>query len=757
MAKQPEINFDGLPEELSELIKKYHADPASKNQTEATVRNDYINSIVELLGWDLTNKEGIAEFYREVIVEDTQEVEGATKKPDYAIRFKDKKLFYVEAKRPSKDLQCDSDAAFQIRRYGWSAGMEVCLLTSFNEFAVYDTTIKPQETDRAAIARIFYCKYGQLGTPYKDSAEGSHSNWDYICSLFSKEAVKKGILDRINKGDRKIGTQTVDEEFLREIEQWRESLAQNIAYNNTLDNNTLNEVVQKTIDRLLFLRICEDRGIEPKNTLKSVADTGRRIYSQLFEIFKKSDAKYNSGLFYFDKHIKEKGFSEMPDQVSGSVKISDKPLLTILKQLYYPSPYQFSVMPTDILGSVYERFLGKKICLTSTNRCEVVPRSEVIKAGGVYYTPQHIVEYIVLKTIGEQLKLKCLKTVKNYRIVDPACGSGSFLIAAYQLLLDWYLEQYIMDSAKQKSRVWKMQDGAYRLSVSERKRILTEHIYGVDIDRQAVEVTKLSLLLKTLEGVKEQEIQLGLMELIPERALPNLANNIKCGNSLIGTDIFSQPIPPHTEFIDRINPFDWSTEFKEIFQSGGFDAVIGNPPWISLSGKFRNDIHSDNETAYLMRKYSDANAWSRPAICDGSVMLGRCSVWTDCRAPRRSGQGSLSARSVMMAYRITWDTIVSTLCAISVAPRFSTRRHTSSTSDALISAVGFLPMMGKMFCVRRARVLVTWLGLLPLLQVVCHSRATASKEFAASSPLAFFMACFATPGSMPLASCSRAS
>jgi len=575
MGEQPEAKLGNLPQGLLELIGNYSADiVSSKGQSEAMVRNDYINKIVGLLGWDLTNKDGVAEFFREVIVEDKQDIGGSTKKPDYAIRHGDKKLFYIEAKRPTADLEYGAEAAYQIRCYGWSAGMAVCLLTNFREFAIYDTTIKPQQKDSASIARIFYCTYDQLGAPHKDSP----TNWDFIHGLFSKDAVRKGALDKIGRSDKKRGTQTVDGEFLKEIEQWRESLAHNIAHNNSFDNNTLNEIVQKTIDRLVFLRICEDRGIEPENRLKSIADARRGIYSQLFNLFKESDAKYNSGLFYFDKHNKDKGNADMPDQVSGSAKISDKPLLDIIKQLYYPSPYQFSEMPADILGSVYERFLGKKIQLTSKNRCEVAYKPEVIKAGGVYYTPQRIVEYIVGNTVGKQLKDRNLKTVKGYRAVDPACGSGSFLIKAYQVLLDWYLEQYIKDAAKHKQHIWKIQDGAYRLRVAERKRILTEHIYGVDIDRQAVEVTKLSMMLKALEGVKGDEIQRGLMELIPERALPNLSGNIKCGNSLIDTSYRDYEISHEEE--EAIKPFSWQHAFPEVFKQGGFDAVIGNPPYV---------------------------------------------------------------------------------------------------------------------------------------------------------------------------------
>jgi hypothetical protein len=165
--------------------------------------------------------------------------------------------------------------------------------------------------------------------------------------------------------------------------------------------------------------------------------------------------------------------------------------------------------------------------------------------------------------------------------VDPACGSGSFLINAYQYLLDWYLREYAQAPEQYKRQCVKTgeHNGAavYKLSINERKRILTGHIYGVDIDTQAVEVTKLSLLLKALEGLNEQEIQ---KELFNERVLPDLSRNIKCGNSLIGTEFYAQGILDLTDDDQyRINAFDWKSEFADVFKDGGFDAVIGNPPY----------------------------------------------------------------------------------------------------------------------------------------------------------------------------------
>jgi len=221
-------------------------------------------------------------------------------------------------------------------------------------------------------------------------------------------------------------------------------------------------------------------------------------------------------------------------------------LKDILKHLYYPdSPYEFSVLPADILGQVYEQFLGKVIRLTPAHHAVVEDKPEVRKAGGVYYTPTYIVDYIVKQTVGKLVEGKKpgpRGAVGKLKILDPACGSGSFLLGAYQYLLDWHRDEYVKDHPKKwatgkNPRLYQSSGGDWRLTTDERKRILLNNIYGVDIDSQAVETTKLSLLLKVLEGEDEQTITQQLAS-FTQRALPDLANNIKCGNSLIGPDFY---------------------------------------------------------------------------------------------------------------------------------------------------------------------------------------------------------------------------
>jgi type I restriction-modification system DNA methylase subunit len=584
-----------IPDKIVKLIETfdYNLEAYKKGSyNETQVRLEFINPFFKELGWDITNKQGYAEAYKDVIHEDAIKIGGITKAPDYCFRIGGVRKFFLEAKKPAVNIKEDIHPAYQLRRYGWSAKLPLSILTDFEEFAVYDCRVKPAKTDKVSHSRILYMKY----TDYIE-------RWDEITNIFSREAILKGSFDKyVELKKTKKGTAEVDTAFLQEIERWRELLARNIALRNPkLAQRELNFAVQQTIDRVVFLRICEDRGIENYGRLMALQN-GNNVYKRLFQLFRKADEKYNSGLFHFKKEKSRENF----DNLTPNLIIDDRELKSIFKNLYYPdSPYEFSVLPADILGRVYEQFLGKIIRLTSKHRAIIEEKPEVRKAGGVYYTPTYIVNYIVKQTIGklvEDKKPGPRGGVSNLRILDPACGSGSFLIGAYQFLLDWHRDQYVNDGpekwAKGKTpRLYQTDKDEWRLTTDERKRILLNNIYGVDIDPQAVEVTKLSLLLKVLEGEDEQSIG-KQMALFQERVLPDLANNIKCGNSLIGPDFYEgqQLSLLGEEEMYRINVFDWKTEFPEIMHAGGFDAVVGNPPYGAL---FLNE-----EIEYLLKNYN---------------------------------------------------------------------------------------------------------------------------------------------------------
>ena len=204
----------------------------------------------------------------------------------------------------------------------------------------------------------------------------------------------------------------MDSAFLGEIEDWRRELATNIASRNPrLSQREINFGVQRTIDRIIFLRICEDRGLERYGQLRDMLQ-GTGVYQRLCELFKLADARYNSGLFHFHA---EKDRAENPDEITPKLSIDDARLKSIFKRLYYPeSPYAFSHLPAEILGQVYEQFLGQVIRITPGHQAKVEPKPEVKKAGGVYYTPTYIVDYIVRSTVGKLLEGKTPKQVRTF-------------------------------------------------------------------------------------------------------------------------------------------------------------------------------------------------------------------------------------------------------------------------------------------------------------------------------------------------------
>lgn len=563
-----------VPRAVLDLVARFEANHdsyTSSQYNETQLRREFLDPFFKALGWDIANEQGLAEAYKDVIHEDAIRIGSDMKAPDYCFRIGGTRKFFVEAKKPSVNLQEAVGPAFQLRRYGWSAKLPLSILTDFEEFAIYDCRVKPKPGDRPSVALHKYYNYKQ----YAES-------WDEIAAIFSKEGILKGSFDKYAEGQGKRGSTTVDDAFLEDIDEWRKELASNLALrNHRLSQQNINYAVQTIIDRIIFLRICEDRGLEDYGRLQALVN-GENTYKRLGEMFLQADDRYNSGLFHFKQ---ERGRTSAPDELTLDLKIDDDLIKKIIRHLYYPeSPYAFSVISADILGQVYEQFLGKVIRLTPEHHAKVEEKPEVKKAGGVYYTPKYIVDYIVENTVGKLLEGKTAKQAAELRILDPACGSGSFLIGAYQKLLDWHLEFYIKGGTEKWSKgkrqtIYQDQRGSWRLTTAERKHILTSNIYGVDIDPQAVEVTKLSLLLKVLEGETSQTLN-SQMRLFHERALPDLTSNIKCGNSLIGPDFHQEQLDLDDEEKYRVNAFDWQKEFKEIMEAGGFDAVIGNPPYL---------------------------------------------------------------------------------------------------------------------------------------------------------------------------------
>jgi Eco57I restriction-modification methylase/restriction endonuclease TaqI-like protein/type I restriction and modification enzyme subunit R-like protein len=586
--------------ELVERFARQRDAYRSGDYNEARLRREFLDPFFAELGWDMVNRRGYAEAYKDVIHEDSIRTASGTKAPDYCFRIAATRKFFVEAKKPAVNIKEAISPAYQLRRYAWTAKLPLSILTDFEEFAVYDCRVRPNADDKASTARTKYLTFDEYP-----------SKWDEIANTFSHDAVLKGSFDSYaSTGKGKRGTTEVDDAFLEEIERWREVLAKNIAERNgQLTQQDLNFAVQRTIDRIIFLRICEDRGVEDYGRLQKLID-GPGIYSRLVERFRRADERYNSGLFHFSSGT---GRAEGHDELTPRLLVDDKPLKDILGGLYYPSsPYEFSVLPADILGNVYERFLGKVIRLTPAHRAKIEERPEVRKAGGVYYTPSYVVDHIVAQTVGRLLIGKTPEDAKKIRILDPACGSGSFLLGAYQFLLDWHLQFYSNADPEKLVRqkqppIFLARNGAWRLTANTKKQILLNSIFGVDLDAQAIEVTKLSLLLKVLEGETEETVN-ATLKLFQDRALPDLGQNLLQGNSLIGADYrtFGQLQLPNVGD-DDVMEFDWQKAFPRAFKDGGFDVVIGNPPYLSYAGRQSVELPS-RVRQYFAEKF-ESSGW----------------------------------------------------------------------------------------------------------------------------------------------------
>lgn len=560
--------------ELGILVEQFRSNREqmrSEVYKEDHLRQDILDRFfgLKIMGWDIGNVNGFSEQYKDVINEDSIKIGKHSKAPDYSFRIGGTRKFFVEAKKPKVEIKKDAEAAYQLRRYAWNADLPVSILTNFEEFSIYDCRIKPKVGDGAEVARILYITYEQ----YQEKFEELY--W-----IFSKEAILKGSFDKFAElSKNKKGTITIGVDFLDQISHWRETLAKSIAKNNPkLQIHEINYLVEKLIERILFLRICEDKSMEKYETLKKIISANHTlsIYTKLISYFEDADAKYDSGIFDLKN-----------DHITYEIKIDDEVLRKIIEGLYYPQcPYDFSVITIDLLGNIYEKFLGEIITLSTSHKATVEQKPEVKKAGGVYYTPKYIVDFIVKNTVGRLVEGKNPKQIESIKILDPACGSGSFLIGAYTYLLNYHLDWYMQNKPERfKKDVFQYNNRQWLLTTERKKKILLSNIYGVDLDSQAVEVTKLNLLLKVLENETAESINLQ-MKLFREKALPNLHENIKCGNSLVGPDIYKTiqlQLVSDTE-CRRINIFDWHDPKRGFggLAELGFDVVIGNPPYIQI-------------------------------------------------------------------------------------------------------------------------------------------------------------------------------
>jgi len=533
-----------------------------------------------------------------VQLETRVDIAGRKKRADYIFRTDGLDRFVCEAKRPKEGLS--SAACYQAQRYAFNLGLYVGLLSDFQELKVFVVGGKPDASSPVdPVLKWHFSEYllngQQIWDLFAYETVAQNSLDKYVASL-----EKKAIRGKAHQGwlVRLPRERMVDSAFLADLEDDRVALARDLVRGNAKfewTDTSLNEVIQRIIDRILFVRFCEDREIDTGEPLENIVAGWRNIakhrpalYPRLVGHFRTLDNEFNGALFKRN-HESEK------------VAVSDEFLTGFIEKLSSEdSPYLFNTLPVEILGSVYERFIGRVVHVTKGGSVSVKDKPEVRKAGGVYYTPRYVVNYIVERTVGELVKGKAPKDMSRLAILDPACGSGSFLIRAFERICEAYLRWYEANPGKQKDEYcYADAQGNLHLTTHLKRQVLLSNIFGVDLDPQAVEVTMLSLYLKILEGETQASVARQQKLFPQEPLLPDLSNNIRIGNSLIESDYLD--LFPDTDEQQTIRPFDWDTQFANVHTAGGFDAVIGNPPYYNIDrlGKKSRPMQ------YLKQHYSD--------------------------------------------------------------------------------------------------------------------------------------------------------
>lgn len=550
--------------ELENLISKFHKQKAhykNNDYKEAELRVEFLDPLLKIFGWDVENKAGKQQQFRNVIQEESIDVEEdgkiAKKQPDYSLRIAGNTKLFIEAKKASIDIENSKSAAFQTKRYGWNANLGISILTNFETLIVYDCRYKPDSEDAPSVARHKAFHF-----------EEYISRIDELRELLSFESVSAGYIDQYFALTEKE-TSPFDDFFLSQIEDWRKSLALNILQNNaSLDEESINFLIQRLLNRIIFLRICEDREIEKYETLKGISN-----YDELKSLFVESDKKYNSGLFDF-----------IEDNLSLDITLDEQLLIEIFEELYYPSsPYDFSVIDPLILSQIYEQYLGSKIALVPQLSVQVVQEPEVVASNGVVPTPKLVVGQIISETLENVFQGTSFEEIRQLRIADICCGSGTFLITLYDQLIQTHINYLLEAGEKDDTIIYEGYDNIWHLTLNEKRKILSENIYGVDVNPYAVEVTRFSLLLKLLENENAGSID-SYLKTHKQKVLPNLNDSIKCGNSLVDNQFFeyNDSAIENDELLFSIKPFEWEEEFPFLKERGGFDAIVGNPPYVRI-------------------------------------------------------------------------------------------------------------------------------------------------------------------------------
>ena len=535
------MNKEEAKQKVKELIEFYNKKRSDfENKSEQDIRIMLIDRLFKILGWDMDGTERPDEVHREMSVTGR---ESKKKKADYVFRLNGVPKFVVEAKALKANIQADLFRE-QAVGYAYNLACSWAVLTNFSSIYIYFI-------DRDDDFKFFSID--------EISDEGKFdANFETLWYL-SRESVANDLLERDN--EKRLGKrrEKVGKRLFDDLSEWRRKLSNEIrrVYGEKYGELEREEIVQRIIDRLIFIRKIEDMELEEREldqlTRKFNEGTTYRLLKKVFEHYRN---KYNSGLFG------EPGIRQECDMID----VRDPVIEDVIKGMYRPTgrtiEYNFAAIDADVLGNIYEQYLAFIMKGTKLKGGKAHKKEQ-----GIYYTSTYIVDYIVKNTVTESAKGKTIDEILNMKILDPACGSGSFLIRAYSEVCKIIEEK--MKKGEKSVKYITMKNYSRRLTLPQKITILTSCIYGVDLDEKAVEIAQLNLLLKLLDGETSESLS-NMSE--TRKLLPMLNNNIKCGNSLIDDP----------EIAGENKAFSWKERFKEIMDNGGFDVVIGNPPYLML-------------------------------------------------------------------------------------------------------------------------------------------------------------------------------
>lgn len=520
---------------INDLVNKYQKDRThylTEGYNEAQLRADFLDPLFELLGWDIQNKRAMLTGEREVVVETPLKASAGTttKKPDYAFRLFSERKFFLEAKKPHVDVKNESEPAMQTRRYGFTAKMKISVLSNFEYLAIYDCSRLVEPDDNAATSRVKLYHY----TEYVEK-------FDEINGLLGRNSVYEGSFDEVwSSIEDQLQLFSIDNLFLSQINRWRLILGRQIlSHNHEMEVRELNDLVQSYLNSIIFLRVCEDRSLEEYKALLNLAS--EESFDKLITKFRESDRKYNSGLF---SH-------KMNEEI---IRDNASSFWIIIKELYFPhTSYSFSVISSDILGRIYEVFLGEELVVTN-GALSLQKKPEHVDRD-IVTTPTNVIRDILSLSLLKQLNGKSKQEALSLRVADIACGSGAFLLETFQAINDYLIDWCISNEPESLVHV---SIANYKLPFTIKRQILENCIHGIDKDYGAVEACKFGLLLKLLEDEDNESITVPALPYLP---------NIQYGNSLLS---FADVTEADRSTVNPLKNID-----------GKFDVIIGNPPYMS--------------------------------------------------------------------------------------------------------------------------------------------------------------------------------